>query len=110
MAAAVLCAGLTLCVSGCHKKIQAPPPLPPIQDPVALVTQPLSAHPSMIEPPDVEMPPVPIASSAARMRRERRRPATKAAPEQPAQVASAEPPAEDTAIGALTPGGEANSR
>ena len=63
----------------------------------------------MIEPPDVKMPPVPIASGAARMRRERRKPATKPAPE-PAQVASAEPPTEAAAIGALTSGGEANPR
>jgi hypothetical protein len=110
MAAAALCAGLTLGACGCHKKVQAAPPLPPIQDPVALVTQPAAEHPPVIETPDVKMPPVPIASGAARMRRERRKPAAKAAPEQPAQVASAEPPAEDTAIGALTSGGEANAR
>jgi ribosomal protein S20 len=109
MAAAVLCAGLTLCASGCHKRVQAPPPLPPIQDPVALVTPPEPEHPPMIEPPVVNMPPVPMASGAAHPRRERRRPAAKPAPE-PAQVASAEPPSEDLAIGALTSGGEANSR
>jgi hypothetical protein len=109
MAAAALCAGLTLCVGGCHKRVQAPPPLPTIQDPVALVTPPLSEHPPMIEPPVVRMPPIPIASGAARPRRERRRPAAKPAPE-PAQVAIVEPPAEDSAIGALTSGGEANPR
>jgi ribosomal protein S20 len=110
IAAAALCAWLTLCASGCHKKIQAPPPLPPIQDPVALVTLPPPEHPPMLEPPDVKMPPVPIASGAARMKRERRKPTTKAAPEPPVQVASAEPPTEATAIGALTSGGEANPR
>jgi hypothetical protein len=109
-AAAVLCAGLTLYVSGCHKKIQAAPPLPPIQDPVALLTQPLPDNPPMIEPPEVRMPPVPIASAVSHPKRERRRPAAKPAPE-PTQVASAEPPpAESSAIGALTSGGEANSR
>jgi hypothetical protein len=107
-AAAALCAGLLLCVCGCHKKVQAAPPLPPIQDPVALVSPPLPEPPPMIEPPEVRMPPVPIASGVARPRRERRKPAAKPAPEP--QVASAEPLAEDSAIGALTSGGEANPR
>ena len=109
MTAAALCAALTLCACGCRKKVQVLPPLPPIQDPVALVTQPPPEHPQMIEPPVVRMPPVPIASAAARPRRERRKPAAKPAPE-PTQVASAEPSAEDSAVGALTPGGEANPR
>ena len=109
MAAATLCAGLTLCASGCHKKVQAPPPLPPIQDPVALVTPPPPEHPQMIEPPVVKMPPVPIASAAARPKRERRKPAAKPAPE-PAQTASVDSSTEDSAVGALTSGGEANPR
>jgi len=110
MAAAVLCAGLTLGVDGCRKKVVVPPPLPPVQDPVALVTPPFLEHPPMIEPPVVRMPPTPIAAAASHPRRERRHPAVKPAPE-PVQVASAEPPpAEETAIGALTSGGEANPR
>jgi ribosomal protein S20 len=63
----------------------------------------------MIEPPVVRMPPAPIASGASHLKRERRRPAAKPAPE-PTQVASTEPPDESSAIGALTSGGEANSR
>ena len=55
------------------------------------------------------MPPVPIASAVSHPKRERRRPAAKPAPE-PTQVASTEPPVESSAIGALTSGGEANSR
>jgi hypothetical protein len=107
--AATLCAGLSLCASGCHKKAQAVPPLPPIQDPVALVTPPLPEHPQMIEPLVVDMPPLPIASNAARPRRERKKSAAKPALE-PVQTASAEPPVEGAAIGALTSGGEANPR
>jgi hypothetical protein len=109
MAAAALCAWLTLCACGCRKKVQAPPPLPPIQDPVPLVAPAAPEHPPMIEPPVVKMPPVPIASAAAKPKRERRKPAAKPAPE-PVQVASTEPSAEDSAVGALTSGGEANPR
>jgi ribosomal protein S20 len=107
---AALCAGLTLCVSGCHKKVVAPPPLPPIQNPVALVTPPPPEHPPMIEPPTVRMPPLPVASAAARPRRERRKPAAKQPVPEPAQLASIEAPTEGSAIGALTSGGEANPR
>lgn len=110
MTAAVLCAGLALCASGCRKKVLAPPPLPPIKDPIALLTPPPPEHPPMIEPSVVRMPPAPTASAASHLKRERRRPAAKPAPEQPALVASTEPPAETVAIGALTPGGEANPR
>jgi hypothetical protein len=63
----------------------------------------------MIEPIVVKMPPVPIASAAAKPRRERRKPTAKPVPE-PAQVVSTEPPAENSAVGALTSGGEANPR
>ena len=64
----------------------------------------------MIEPSVVKMPPVPVASGAAKIKRERRKAVAKPAPE-PTQVASAEqPPTEAAAIGALTSGGEANSR
>jgi ribosomal protein S20 len=107
--AAALCVGLTLCASGCRKKVQTVPPLPPIQDPVALVTPSPTEHPQMIEPMEVKMPPVPVASNAARPRRERKKSAAKPAPE-PTQAANTEPPAEGSAIGALTSGGEANPR
>ena len=109
MTAAALCAGLSVCACGCHKKIQAAPPLPPIQSPVALVTPPSPEHPQMIEPLVVKMPPVPIASAAAKPKRERKKPVAKPAPE-PVQVVSAEPSADDSAVGALTSGGEANPR
>lgn len=106
---AALCAGLMLFACGCHKKVLTAPPLPPIQDPVALVSLPLPEPPPMIEPPVVKMPPVPIAAAAARPRRERRKPYTKPAPEP--QMANTEPPVETTAIGELTSGGaEANPR
>jgi hypothetical protein len=111
VAAVLFCAGLTLGASGCHKRIQAPP-LPPIQAPVALETPPAAEHPPMIEPPAVKMPPVPVASNATKPRRERKRPVTKTTPgtEPPVQTASVEPSTEDTAIGELTSGGEANPR
>ena len=109
VATAAWCAVLTLCVCGCQKRVKAPPPLPPIKEPVALATPPVPEYPPMIEPPVVKMPPVPMASGA-HLRRERRRPYTKPVAPEPAQVTSAEPPGEDLAIGALTSGGEANSR
>ena len=65
----------------------------------------------MIQPQTVKLPPVPVAANATKPRRERKKPATKmSAPEPPVQVASAEPPTEESAIGALTSGGEANPK
>jgi ribosomal protein S20 len=62
----------------------------------------------VVETPQIKLPPVPVASNA-KPKREKKKPAPKPAPE-PAQVAIAAPPPppEETAIGALTAGGEAN--
>lgn len=105
-----LCVGLTCGISGCHKKVRAPQ-LPQIFAAVALETPPPAEDPPMVQEPEVTMPPIPIAAAAAKPRVQRRRSAaTKAPASEPVQVASAEPPDEETAIGALTAGGEANPR
>jgi hypothetical protein len=110
VAAALLCAGLTLGAGGCQKRVQVPP-LPPIQPPVALETPPQPEHPPMIEPTPAKLPPVPVASNGAKPKRERKKPAAKTTPEPPpTQVASVEVPAETAAIGELTAGGEANPK
>jgi ribosomal protein S20 len=65
----------------------------------------------MVETPHIGLPPVPVASNA-KPKRERKKPPVKAtpAPEPPTQLASATPAhsPEETAIGALTAGGEEN--
>jgi ribosomal protein S20 len=68
----------------------------------------------MIEPLQIELPPVPVASGASPRRERRRRPAAQpsipASPQtNPADTPAATSP-EDTAIGALSVGGEANPR
>lgn len=106
----ILWMGLMCGISGCHKKVRAPQ-LPQIFAPVALETSPPPAESPMVEEPEVTIPPIPIAAAAARPRQQRRRPpATKPPASEPVQVASGEPTAEETAIGALTAGGEANPR
>jgi ribosomal protein S20 len=109
MTAGVLLGGLTLGLSGCRHKTQLAP-LPPVLAPVALVEIPPMVDPPMIEVPQVRLPPIPIALAAAKPKREHRRTAPKvaAAPAAPAQVASAEPPPDVAAIGALTAGEDAN--
>jgi ribosomal protein S20 len=65
----------------------------------------------MIEPPAVKLPPLPVASNAAKPKRERRKPAAKTTGlEPPVQIASTEPSIEVAAIGALTSGVEANPK
>lgn len=109
-AAMLLCLGLLLGLSGCHKKLQVPP-LPPILAPVALETPPSPETPPMVQAPDVKLPPAPTASAVAKPRHERRKPsAAKTPASDPVQVANVEPLPEATAIGALTAGGEANPR
>jgi ribosomal protein S20 len=106
----LLCLGLILGLSGCHKKLQVPP-LPPILAPVALETPPSPETPPMVQAPDVKLPPAPTASAVAKPRHERRKPsAAKTPASDPVQVANVEPLPEATAIGALTAGGEANPR
>lgn len=112
--AMMLCLGLVSGLSGCRKKVQAPP-FPQITAPVALETPPEPKNPPLVEKPEVKLPPAPVASAAAKPKRERKKVVAKAPPApEPApasaQVANAEPPSEIAAIGALTPGGDTNPR
>jgi ribosomal protein S20 len=106
----VLCV-LSLGLSGCRHRMKIAP-LPPIQTPVALEEIPPATNLPMLEMPTVKLPPIPIAAAAARPKRERRRPVAKAAPVPPPAIAPTAPanppPAEESAIGALTAGGEAD--
>jgi ribosomal protein S20 len=106
LAIAIICFGLMLGLAGCRHKPQLAP-LPPVLSPVALEDIPEPDNLPMIEIPQVKLPPVPVATNA-KPKRPKKKPAPKATPEpEPTQVASAAPP-EETAIGALTVGGEAN--
>jgi ribosomal protein S20 len=77
---------------------------------VALEEIPEPSNLPMVEAPQIQLPPVPVASDAGKPKRERKRPVAKTAPApEPVQVAAAaEPSPEETAIGALTAGGEAS--
>ena len=101
----MLCLGLTIGLGGCRHKPQVAPLLP-VMSPVALVEIPEPEHLPMVEVPQIKLPPVPYASNA-KPKRERKKAAPKVAPPEPV-VASVAPPPEETAIGALTAGGEAN--
>jgi ribosomal protein S20 len=107
LAGGMLCLGLALGLGGCRHKTQVAP-LPPVMASVALEKIPEPDNLPNVETPQTKLPPVPVATDI-KPKRERKKPAPKAtvpaAPE-PAQVASAAPPAEETAIGTLT-GGEA---
>ena len=112
---ALTCA-LSLGLSGCRHKPVAPP-LPAIAQPVDLETPPPPDKPQMVEAPPVKLPPPPTAAAASKPKRERRKStktAPAAAPATPTvQVASAETPSpspEDTAIGALSSGGDSSPR
>jgi hypothetical protein len=109
LASVTLCFGLTVGLEGCRHKPQVAT-LPPVLTPVALEEIPEPPNLPMVEAPQINLPPVPVASDAGKPRRERKRPVPKTAPApEPAQVAAAaEPSPEETAIGALTAGGEAN--
>ena len=104
---------LLLGVSGCRHKTVVPP-LPPIAQPVDIVTTPPDSKPPMVEAPPVKLPPPPVASAASKPRRAPRKstkPASATAPT--VQVASAEPAGptpEETAIGALSSGGDSNPK
>lgn len=112
---ACLASALTFGLSGCrHKPVL--PPLPPIINPVDLVEIPPSGPPPMIAPPEIQLPPMPVATGPS-PRRERKRRPNAAATSTPSttQPSTAETPvanttAEETAIGALSLGGEANPR
>ena len=108
----MVCAGVSLGLSGClHRKAKAVV-LPQSQTPVALATPPSPDDLPMVETPEVVTPPVPTAAAATKPKRERKRPAAKPTPAAPtpapAQVATAEGLPETSAIGELTAGGESS--
>ncbi len=105
LAIAILCFGPMLGLVGCRHKPQVAP-VPQVLSPVALEDIPEPDLP-MVEMPQVKLPPVPVATNA-KPKRPKKKPAPKAPEPEPAQVASVAPPPEETAIGALTVGGEAN--
>jgi hypothetical protein len=109
LAVAALCLGVTIGLGGCRHKVQLAP-LPPIQKPVDLVEVPPLANFPMLEEQPVRLPPIPIAAAASKPKRERKRSKTAAtvAPEPAPAAAAADAPSEETTIGALTAGGEAN--
>ena len=104
----MFCFGLTVGLGGCRHKAQVAP-LPPVLAPVALLEIPEPDNLPIVDTPQIKLPPVPYATNV-KPKREKKKPAPKVAPPEPAQVASAAPPPspEETAIGALTAGGEAN--
>jgi ribosomal protein S20 len=103
----MLCFGLMVGLGGCRHKPQLAP-LPPVMTPVALEEIPEPDDLPMVDAPQIKLPPVPVATNA-KPKRERKKPAPKVpTPEPPVQVAAAVPPPEETAIGALTAGGEAS--
>jgi ribosomal protein S20 len=103
----MICFGLAVGLSGCNKK-PVVTPLPPVLTPVALEDIP--------EPDDLPMiefqPPRPVPVAVAKNvspKRQRKKPVVKPVEDAPVQVATAPAPtAEETAIGSLTAGGEAN--
>jgi ribosomal protein S20 len=112
LASVTLCFGLTVGLGGCRRKAQVVI-LPAVLTPVALEEIPAPENLPTVEAPQTNLPPVPVTASAGKPKRERKKPAPKTAPvPEPAQMASATPPpllsAEETAIGALTAGGETN--
>ena len=106
LARAVLCLGLTIGLNGCRHKPQLAP-LPPAMMPVALLEIPEPENLPMVEAPQIKLPPVPYATNA-KPKRERKKPVPKVVPPEPVVASVAPPPPEETAIGALTAGGEAN--
>ncbi|MEI9979641.1 MAG: hypothetical protein WDN23_11705 [Edaphobacter sp.] len=108
----MICFGLAVGLNGCNKK-PVVPPLPPVLTPVALIDIPEPDNLPMIEAPQIKLPPVPMAKNVG-PKRQRKKPAAKPA-ETPAADAQVQvtavapvPTAEETAIGSLTAGGEAN--
>lgn len=110
LASVTLCFGLTVGLGGCRHRVQVAT-LPPVLTPVELEEIPEPQHLPMVEVQQTNLPPVPVVASAGKPKRERKKPAPKAAPvPEPVQIASVAPPPspEESAIGALTAGGEAN--
>ena len=110
LASVTLCFGLTVGLGGCRRRAQVVI-LPGILTPVALEEIPEPENLPTIEVRQTNLPPVPAVASAGTPKRERKKPAPKTVPvPEPVQIASVAPPPslEETAIGALTPGGETN--
>jgi ribosomal protein S20 len=109
LASVTLCFGLTVGLGGCRHKAQVVT-LPAVLTPVALEEIPEPENLPMVDVPPTKLPPVPVVASAGKPKRERKKPAPKAPVPEPVQIASVAPPPspEETAIGALTAGGEAN--
>jgi ribosomal protein S20 len=94
-------------LAGCRHKPQLAP-LPPVLSPVALEDIPEPDNLPMVEAPQIKLPPVPVATNA-KPKRPKKKPTPKVASEpEPTLVAGATPPPEETAIGALTAGGDVN--
>ena len=108
-ASVALCFGLTVGLGGCRHKAQVVT-LPAVLTPVALEEIPEPENLPMVAVQESNLPPVPAVASAEKPKRERKKPVPKTPVSEPVQVATAAPPPspEDTAIGALTAGGEAN--
>lgn len=115
--AAVVFVGLLCGLIGCHHKAVVPP-LPQITQPVDLETPPAVDHPAMVEVPQIKLPPVPYASAASKIKRERRRrtpqvvavpPGTTPQPNGDAPMPTS-PAAEIAKIGSLSSGGDTSPR
>jgi len=106
-----LCFGLTIGLGGCRRKAQVVI-LPGLLTPMALEEIPEPEDLPMVDVEQTNLPPVPAVASVGNLKREKKKPAPKTGPvPEPTQIASVTPPepsAEETAIGALTPGGEMN--
>jgi len=110
---ALLYAVVPLGLSGCLHKKAKPVVLPQAQAPIAWLPASSDDLP-LVETPEIEVPPVPIAAAASRPRVRRRVPpkagaaTAPAANTPPAQVTTAEGATEESAIGELTAGGDAS--
>ncbi|HTH53034.1 MAG TPA: hypothetical protein VL495_03725 [Edaphobacter sp.] len=108
---AALAGVLAFGLSGCRHKAVIPP-LPAISQPVALINIPESVQ--TIQAPEIDLPPVPMASGLPTHRERRRRtttPIVAGTPSnQPAEDTTTPVSPEDAAIGSLSLGGESNPR
>ena len=109
LASVALCFGLTVGLGGCRRRTQVVI-LPAGLTPVALEEIPEPENLPMVEVKPTNLPEVPAVASVEKPKREKKKPAPKAPAPEPVQIAAVTPPPspEETAIGALTAGGEAN--
>jgi ribosomal protein S20 len=109
LASVALCFGLTVGLGGCRRKTLVVI-LPAALTPVALEEIPEPENLPMVDVNPTNLPPVPAVASVEKPKREKKKPAPKAPAPEPVQIAAVTPPLspEETAIGALTAGGEAN--